>query len=218
MGSRFNLIATAAIAAVASFAVLMIAAVLNVAVLVPAHAQPAPEPPPAQPAPPSAQPETTPDSDHRRFVFHRVDGGFLRLDLITGAVAGCRPNGAEWTCVPGRDERAAFEREIARLQRDNAILKNALLERGLPLPAGMAPPPPSAGTGGWWSGDETIPRPPQTVPPTPAPGAPTATPAPGTPAQGAPSDSEFDRVIDAMERGWRRLVEMMTSLKREWEK
>jgi hypothetical protein len=173
-----------------------------------------PQPPAQEPGQPSAQPsqpqESAPassqDSDNRRFTLHRIEGGFLRLDMRTGAVDSCNLNGAVWTCVAGRDERAALDREIAKLQRDNAVLKNALLERGVPLPDGMAPNPP-ASAGGWSGRDETIPRPPQTVPPTAA--------APGSPAQGASPDSG---VMDAAGKGWRRLVEMMTNLQRELEK
>ena len=156
------------------------------------------------PQPPLTQPA---DSDNRRFVFHSIDGNFLRLDMRTGAVAACSRTGADWTCVPSRDERAALDREIEQLQRDNATLKNALLEHGVPLPDGMAPAPPS-GTG--WGGDETIPRPPQTVPPTAA--------APGTPAPDASHDDGFHRVTDAVEKAWRRLVEVMKDLQHDLQK
>jgi hypothetical protein len=211
MGSTFNLIAAAAVAVV---------------LVVPAQAQEtAPPPAPAQPQPPSPgappaaeappQPQHLQDSDNRRFVFHRVDGNLLRLDLHTGSVDSCGPTGADWTCAPGRDDRTVLDREIARLQRDNAVLKNALLEHSVPLPAGMAPPAP--GTGGWWGGEETIPRPPQSVPPA-APGSPTSGSAPGKPAQGQPAGSEFDHIVDAVEKGWRRLVEMMTNLRRDLQK
>lgn len=169
-----------------------------------------------QPPAPARRDSEEQDSDSRRFVFHHVDGNLLRLDMRTGTVATCSPTGADWTCAPGRDERAGLDRQIARLQRDNAILKNALLEHGVPLPEGMAPAPPS-GAGGWLSGDDAIPRPPQTVPPTAAPKT-----APGNPAQGNPQGAspagEVDRVIDAVERSWWRLVEMMTDLKRDFEK
>lgn len=176
-------------------------------------------PPSAQAAPQPSQTELPPqsDADKRRFMFHRVDGTLLRLDMDTGAVASCSPAGSDWTCVPSRDERSALDRQIAQLQRDNAVLKNALLEHGVPLPGGMASPPPSGG--GWSSGDETIPRPPQTVPPTATTGSPAqGSPTQGNPAQGAPPENEIDRVVDAVERGWRRLVEMMTNLKRDLEK
>jgi hypothetical protein len=204
MGSTFNFIAVAALAA---------------ALAVPVRAQEtAPAPLPAPGAPPAAQPQPQSqlppqDSENRRFVFHRVDGNLLRLDTRTGAVDTCGPTGAEWTCAPGRDERSALDREIAKLKRDNATLKNALLERGVPLPDGMAPPPPGAGN--WWSGEETIPRPPQTVPPATPPASPAP---PAAPMQGEPAGSEFDRVVDAVKKGWRRLVEMMTDLQRDLQK
>jgi len=157
------------------------------------------------PGPPQSQAPPSPpqDADNPRYAFHRIEGGFVRLDLRTGELASCTPKGADWNCAPGREERAALDREIARLQRDNAVLKNALLERGVPLPEGMAPNPPAAGTVRP-STDEPIPRPPQTVPPTAT--APAA------------QDDEINRVMTAVEKGWRRLVEMVTNLQRDLQK
>jgi hypothetical protein len=166
--------------------------------------EPTKQPPPGeQPSPPKD--EASGSSDHGRFVFHPIANGFLRLDMATGAVASCTPAGTVWNCVAGRDERAALDREIARLQRDNAVLKNALLQHSVPLPDGMAPNPPAGAPG--VASEEPIPRPPQTVPPTPA--------APGMPAPSA--DSTFDHIVDAVEKGWRRLVEMTTNLRRDLE-
>jgi len=158
---------------------------------------------PPQTSAPQPQPTQPAGSDDRRYVFHPIDGSLLRLDMRSGAVAACSPKGADWTCTPGRDERAALDREIEELQRDNAILKNALLEHGVPLPGGMAPTPPPA------AGDETIPRPPQTVPPTAA--------APGAPAPDTSHDG-IRRAIDAVEKAWRRLVEVMKDLQHDLEK
>jgi hypothetical protein len=142
-------------------------------------------------------------------VFHRSDGGFVRLDLVTGAIASCSQNAADWTCAPGRDERAALDHEIARLQRDNAALKNALLEHGVPLPDASTPssaPVPA----------ETIPRPPQTVPPTAS--APPPPAKPGEPDQASRDDAEVERIMTMMEKVWRRLVEMMMNIQRELQK
>jgi hypothetical protein len=190
---------------------LIAAVAVMLALRVPALAQENPAQTPGQALPPQpSTPQLTPptDSENRRFVFHRLDGSFLRLDMRTGAIDACSPKGTDWTCVPGRDERAALDREIAQLQRDNAVLKNALLEHGVPLPDGMAPTPPSGA--GAWGGDEPIPRPPQTVPPTTA--------APGTPAPGASQDDELHRVTDAVEKAWRRLVEMVKNLQHDLQK
>ncbi len=171
------------------------------------------------------QPSQPPDVGNPRFAFHRVDGGFLRLDLHTGAVASCSQDAAGWTCVPAREERTALDREIARLQRDNAALKNALLEHGVPLPKDMeadspptTPTPPSAGSGGGRGRGEAkiVPRPPQTVPPS------ATTPPP--PAKSAESDrasrddAEIERIMTVMERVWRRLIEMMMNIQRDMEK
>jgi len=133
--------------------------------------------------------------------------------MVTGEVASCTPNGSDLACVPGRDERSTLDAEIARLRRDNAVLKNALLEHGVPLPEGATS---GSTTGNWWRGDDTIPRPPQTVPPTPM--KPTEAPAGAPPPQGAPPEGALDRFIDSVERGWRRLVDAMVSFRRELEK
>jgi len=172
--------------------------------------KPSPGPQPNQDASSTHQGPTSPrNPDARtgpsyRFAFHPRGDGYLRLDRVTGALSLCAPEGAAWSCVAARDERTVLDREIARLQRDNAALKSALLERGGDLPAGMAPPLPRAADGanqeaGGPAPDEGIPRPPQTVPPTPG-----TMPAPGE-----------RRIMDAVERSWRRLVDVMSDLRRE---
>jgi hypothetical protein len=188
---------------IAAFAVTLALQVLALAQENPAQA-PGQVLPPQPPQPQLTEPS---DSDNRRFVFHRLDGSFLRLDMRTGAVEVCSPKESDWTCVQGRDERAALDRQIAQLQRDNAILKNALLEHGVPLPDGMVPAPPS---GAGLSGEEAIPRPPQTVPPTSA--------MPGTPPADASHDDEIHRITGAVEKAWRRLVEMMKNLQHDLQK
>lgn len=187
---------------------------------------------PSRPQPPPPYPplragegrEGAPDPGNPRFAFHRIDGGFLRLDLLTGAVASCSQNGADWTCVPGRDERAALDQEIARLRRDNAVLKNTLLEHGVPLPTDMKADvptfPSAAGGGGKDSGApaaaEAVPRPPQTVPPaarTPPPSGRS-----GEQDHASRDDAEIERMMVVMEKVWRRLVEMMTNIQRDLQK
>lgn len=165
-------------------------------------------PPPqsqAQPSQPQTRPAPSPDPDDHRFTIHPVEGGFVRLDMRTGELASCAPAGDGWSCAPGRDDRAALDREIAQLRRDNAVLKNALLERGVPLPDGMMPNI-SASTGPLWD-DEPVPRPPQTVPPTVT-----------APAPGAPQGDEVHGIMTAVEKSWRRLVEMVTNLQRDLQK
>jgi hypothetical protein len=178
-----------------------------------------PQAPPQTPEPqPQAQPQQAqpPEIGDPRFAFHRIDNGFLRLDLRTGAVASCSQQAVGWVCVLAPEERAAFDSEIARLQRENALLKNALLERGVALPgapnAGAPPPaaiaPPSA---------ELVPRPPQSVPPV-ASAPPASPPKSAESDRAAREDAELERIMTMMEKVWRRLVEMMVTIQRDMEK
>jgi hypothetical protein len=168
--------------------------------------------------------EQPPGAGDARFAFHRSDGGgYLRLDLHTGEVAACSQSAGAWACALVGDERTAFESEIARLRRDNAMLKNALLAHGVPLPGSMtadaaptAPPrsatpvppalpqavPPAA---------SAPPVPPQTVPPTAPPKA-------GESDRASREDAELERIMNTMEKVWRRLVEMMMNIQRDIQK
>jgi hypothetical protein len=146
------------------------------------------------------------DVTEKRFTYHRIDDGYLRLDLRSGEVATCRQREPGWACTLAPDERAALDNEIGRLQRENAALKNALLERGLTLPPVASESP-------------------QTSPPA-APALPPVASAPPRPPAPIPAEpdlrprdnAEIDRVMDAVERLWHRLVELMTSIQRDPQK
>jgi hypothetical protein len=183
------------------------------------QAQPQPSPAPAPSQSQSAEqprPAQPPEFGDPRFAFHRIDDAFVRLDLRTGAVASCRLQASGWACVAAPDERAAFDSEIARLQRETAVLKNTLLEHGVPLPNGMAadapsvavvPAPPA----------QSIPRPPQPVPPVAS--APQASPPKSAEAdRAARDDAELERIMNVMEKVWRRLVEMMMNVQRDMQR
>lgn len=144
----------------------------SVLLVMPTFAQ---EPPPAG----------APGAGDGRYVFNRVQDGFLRLDTRTGQVSTCNRENAGWTCRAAPDERTALESEIARLQNDNGMLKKELMARGATLPNGMKADP----------------------------GAPKS----GPDAKSS-KDSELDRVMNYMEKIWRRLVEMMHNLQRDLEK
>ena len=92
-----------------------------------------------------AEDAVRPDADQSRYSFYKVDEGFLRLDMQTGQVALCGRQTVGWACLAVPEDRTVLENEIARLQKENAALKQALLSHDVPLPSGSAsePPPPS---------------------------------------------------------------------------
>lgn len=150
--------------------------------------------------------------DNPRFAFHSLDDGYVRLDLQTGEVAMCRPRAFGWACTLAADERHAVVAEVTRLQRENARLKQALLERGIALATGsetaapeQAAAPPAA--------SRPSPAAPTAAAPTPAP--PTEAPRNASPT---PSDADIDRAMNVMEKFWRRLVAMMATMQRDLQK
>jgi hypothetical protein len=86
-------------------------------------------------------------SEDNRYQFNRVEDGYLRLDLKSGAVSLCSRRTSGWSCLAVPDDRAAFDDEIARLQAENATLKKTLLDRAVPLPGGGATDGPATRNG-----------------------------------------------------------------------
>jgi hypothetical protein len=79
-----------------------------------------------------------------RYTLSPAEGGFLRLDKQTGAVAMCAKSGADWSCK-SIDDRAAAEAgssEIAKLEQENRALKDRVkaLEESMESGKGLAPP------------------------------------------------------------------------------
>src|SRR5262249_44433878 len=73
-----------------------------------------------------AQTPKAPDSENGRYSMSSVANGVLRLDSRTGQVSLCRPKGDSWICEAAADDRAAYEKEIARLQDKVAKLEGEL--------------------------------------------------------------------------------------------
>jgi hypothetical protein len=96
---------------------------------------------------PAAPQGTAPDNEDSRFSFYRAEDGYLRLDGRTGQVSLCTRRAPGWLCQALPEERAAFDAEIARLQRENAALKKEMLAHDLPLPAGSRADSPPAAVG-----------------------------------------------------------------------
>ena len=90
-----------------------------------------------------AEDAVPPDADEARYSFYKVDEGFIRLDLQTGQVSLCGRQSVGWACTAMPEDRTVLENEIARLQKENAQLKRALLSHDLPLPSGSTPETPT---------------------------------------------------------------------------
>ena len=84
------------------------------------------------------------DTGESRYSFYKVEEGFLRLDKQTGEVALCGRQTVGWACLAAPEDRSVLENEVARLQKENAALKQVLLSHDLALPSGTPPEPPPA--------------------------------------------------------------------------
>jgi hypothetical protein len=69
-----------------------------------------------------------PDAAGGRFTMSPVDGGFLRLDKQTGAVAMCAKSGNDWACKPVNDQTPGNAGNLAGLEAENRELKSRVKE------------------------------------------------------------------------------------------
>jgi len=136
-----------------------------------------------------ASAEPVPDTENGRYALSPVSDGVLRLDTRTGATSICNDKGAGWACHAMPDERAAYDAEIGRLQKDNEALKAQLAARE-PSVAGKTDEPKLA------DGGRKIEIPRIEIP--------------------LPSDRDMDRMMSAVEQAWRRLVDMANRMQKDF--
>jgi hypothetical protein len=72
-----------------------------------------------------------------RYTMTPVEGGFMRLDSETGAVALCTRKGDAWACEPVNDTSAASD--AARLEAENKALKDRVKSLEEAATVGKAP-------------------------------------------------------------------------------
>jgi hypothetical protein len=75
-----------------------------------------------------------------RYAMSPTDGGFVRLDTQTGAMALCAQKDADWSCKDMPESADATRRRIDELEKENKTLRdeNSRLQDSA---AGLAPPP-----------------------------------------------------------------------------
>ena len=159
----------------------------------------------------------TTETEDNRYQFNRVEDGYLRLDLRTGQVSLCSRRPVGWACATIADDRAAFDGEIARLQGENArlqgenaALKKAMLDSGPPLAGGNNTDAPVARGSTDLNQNlnkdlnkdlkKDLKKDPDKDLKVP---------------NNADIDRDIDRMVAAVEKVWRRLVEMLISLQKD---
>jgi hypothetical protein len=78
-----------------------------------------------------------------RYTMTPADGGFVRLDTETGAMALCAKKDSQWACEPMPDSQAAQRRDIERLEAENKALKDEV--RRMEEMLGLGDPKPGDG-------------------------------------------------------------------------
>jgi len=81
-----------------------------------------------------------------RFTMTPTEGGFIRLDTQTGAVALCARSDASWSCNPVQDGQLATQEQIAALTKENQELKTELEDAKRVLDAQITSAKPSSGS------------------------------------------------------------------------
>lgn len=70
-----------------------------------------------------AAPAAAEEISSPRYTMTPINGGVLRLDTLTGAVARCVETAGAWSCRALPDDALALQDEIDRLAEENARLR-----------------------------------------------------------------------------------------------
>ncbi|WP_237370199.1 hypothetical protein [Rhizobium sp. SL42] len=82
----------------------------------------------------SSLPAFAQDTDAARYSLEKSDTGFVRLDRQTGAVTLCKEADGSLTCRMAADERAAYDEDLARLEKRVDLMEKQLAA-GMPAAA-----------------------------------------------------------------------------------
>ncbi len=126
-----------------------------------------------------------------RFTMTPTDGGFIRLDTQTGAMAMCSGKEGTWACRAMPDDQKMLQEKIARLEEQNRELKEE--NRRLEDVMGLNPDKPADGA-----------NPPQDSPQ-------------GSPKEGfkLPSEKDVDQAFDYLEGMLKKFRDRLKKLEEE---
>lgn len=127
------------------------------------------------------------DARPGRYTMTPADGGFIRLDTETGAMALCVKRDDQWSCDPMPDAMADRQREIERLEAENKALKDEI--RRMEDTLGLSEPKPGE------DGSKQAERPKGTFE--------------------LPSEQDVDKAFDYVQRMLKKFQERMRELERE---
>jgi hypothetical protein len=135
-----------------------------------------------------------------RYMMHKTEDGFIRLDTLTGGVSICGASDQGWSCKLAPDEKDRLEAEIddleaqvKALEKENLALKDRLDGRNGPPATPDGPTTPD--------GDRYSYRP--------------DAPAPTRPEFRLPSEEEVDKALDYFENMLRKFQERLKRLERD---
>ncbi len=131
-----------------------------------------------------------------RFTMTPTQGGFVRLDTVTGAVSMCTGKEGEWACKAMPDDQKALQDKIARLEDEVRALKdeNRRLEDVLGLGGDKSKGAPGNGAG--------LPPPVDGGPPAPPTG----------PKFSLPNEKDVDKAFDYFEGMLKKFQERLKKL------
>lgn len=128
--------------------------------------------------------------DAARYTMSPTEGGFVRLDRESGAMAFCTGKEGDWSCKPMAEAEVELKSRIEELEAENKALRDQQHADVTPPPAGVLP-------------DGALP---DSVPPTPPGNLP------------IPDEKDVDKLFDYVEGMMKKFKERIKRLEKEAQK
>lgn len=74
-----------------------------------------------------------------RYSMLPSDGGFIRLDTLTGAMSTCTKSGADWACADMAETAEASRKRLSELEAENKSLKDEIKRMEETIGLGTSP-------------------------------------------------------------------------------